>query len=59
MSIFFKTVRSAKLSFQVDSSLPDGLRVKSCQCGKLFGATSAQHIRQTTANPSPVPFVET
>jgi hypothetical protein len=47
------------LSFQVDSSLPDGFRVKSCQFGDLLGATSAQQIRQKTANPSPLPFVET
>jgi hypothetical protein len=48
-----------KMSLQVDTSLPDGFRVKSCQCGDLFGATSTQHIRQKTANPPPLLFVET
>jgi hypothetical protein len=47
------------LSLQIDSSLPDGFRVKSCLFGDLFGATSAQQIRQKTAIPSPLPFVET
>jgi hypothetical protein len=48
-----------KVALQVDASLPDGFRVKACQCGNLFGATSAQQGRQKTANPSLLPFVKT